>query len=110
MSHCGEAVDVCVETTPRARVDHTCSACWETIPAGSVYTRLGIIFDGSAETVKQCARCRAIFGAIRDYCPREPIDVFLSCGDTWEQVFGECPPDVAALAFMLPSDDGTVRP
>jgi hypothetical protein len=94
---------------PRARKDHRCSACGETIRAGSLYTRIGVVFDGTAETVKQCGRCRAIFLAICDQDRCSPIDLGLNCGESWESVFGPCPPDVAALAFMLPHEHGASR-
>jgi hypothetical protein len=106
MSHAHEFAEFSTQRSVRARKHHRCSACRETIPAGALYTRVALIGDGTAETIKQCARCRAIFEAICDQFPQEPIDCALDCGETWEDVIGPCPPEIAALAFMLPHEHG----
>lgn len=104
MSHADEYADAFSERNPKARKSHTCSACYETIPPGIKYWRYGSVFEGTADTFKHCARCRAIMRAIRDHGPRGPIDMQLECGESWEDVIGECPPEVQALAFMLPGE------
>jgi hypothetical protein len=97
-------------TTPRARKPHTCSACSETIPRGYRYKRWALIFDGSAEDIKQCWRCYQIWSAIEDASPNEPIVFTLDCGESWEDVFGELPAELAELAFALPGDFKESRP
>lgn len=95
------------KTTPTARKPTRCQACTETIPAGVKYTRVGILFDGSWDTVKRCQRCEAIHAHLvslrteNEEWPRDRLD----CGHSYVRVHGCEPPDeIAALAFALPSD------
>lgn len=97
-------------TTPRARKPHKCAACGETIRRGYRYKRWSLIFDGSAKDIKQCWRCYEIWSAIADASSGEPIVLTLDCGESWADVFGELPPEVAALAFALPGDFKESRP
>lgn len=48
---------VLCEKTRRARKDHRCGECGETIPAGALYLYEATLFDGSVSTHKTCARC-----------------------------------------------------
>jgi len=104
MSHSDDNA-FCVEVDHIAARSHTCTACRETITRGCRYTRIACIYEGSVTTVKQCSRCRAIFLAIADMSPREAILLALDCGESWLDTFGEpCPPEIEALAFMLPTE------
>jgi len=98
--------DVYDERFPRARKEHECEACGETIRAGDQYARVAIVFDRSAETVKRCMRCQRLHEHLRVTCdddtwPAERLD----CGDLYEDVHtGPPPEEIAALAFALPGE------
>jgi len=47
-------------TTPRARKEHTCTACGRGIAVGETYLR-GVEFDGTAWTWRECAHCELLF-------------------------------------------------
>lgn len=87
----------------RARKDHFCSACGETIHRGDLYSYTFGVFDGATEQVKRCARCELIFRHLDSLTgPDEAVDRELNCGHTYEYRHGEPPPeDIAALAFAL---------
>lgn|GEM_PF-2111369 len=95
------------EKTVRARVEHICDACTEKISIGHLYTRIGIIFEKVAETVKRCLRCQTIHVHIRgldtggDSWPDEK----LSCGNTYKDHWGVDPPEeIQDLAFVTPDE------
>lgn len=98
--------DIYDETWRRARKPHGCHACGETIPVGVKYVRLFTLADGAKHSTKRCARCQAIHLHLRKLCrpvgrwPEEQLD----CGETYEDEWGECPPEIAALAFALPGE------
>ena len=106
-----ELYEVYDEQRVTARKAHQCSACSETIRPGDRYVRVKMVFDGSAETIKRCARCQSIHEHLRDTAPGCGDvwpDEKLDCGDSYEDVFGEPPPDeIAALAFWRPGDPPT---
>jgi hypothetical protein len=90
----------------RARKEHRCSACRETIRAGDVYHSIFTVFDGDSRTFKRCLRCEALHahlvlkgteatGRDRTY-PQED----LSCGIPYEDEWGPIPDDIARLAFV----------
>lgn len=103
MSHyTEETYSVYDESLRRARKEHRCSACREKISAGHSYTRVAIVFDGEAETVKRCARCQAIHLHLRAKGREDGMwpDERLNCGETYRGHWGEDPPEeIAALAF-----------
>ena len=88
----------------RARKDHVCSACSETIRRGDLYIYEFSVFDGNSDTVKRCLRCDAIYGHLVDRHRKiddAHVDRELRCGHDYDEVFSEVPPEaVAALAFM----------
>ena len=95
-------------TMPRARKEHRCCACRETVRRGDRYSRTFVVYEGEPETYIHCLRCSAIFDAIAarhhdaetDYWERA-IAWRLDCGHDWDEVFEESPPaEVARLAFM----------
>ena len=109
MSHAHESADMYRIEHRHARVAHACTACGETIGRGMGYTSIFFVQDREPGTSKQCARCRAIWLAIAGVTS-EPILFDLDCEHSWRDTFGEDePPDVAALAFMLPGDGPTAR-
>lgn len=107
MSHSvEETYAVYDERSPVARKEHRCDACDERIAPGQQYARIGIVFQGEAESVKRCLRCQAIHEYLRDKDPGEtwPAER-LDCGEKYEDHWGEDPPErIAALAFALPRE------
>lgn len=102
-----ETYDVYHERVVQARVAHTCAACREQIFAGQMYTKVSMVFDGRASSVKRCARCQKIHLHLREMgadCDAWP-DERLGCGQKYEDEWGQPPPDsVAAAAFLLPGE------
>lgn len=102
-----ETYDVYDETHRRARKDHRCDACGEVIPPKAVYTRVFILYDGKGRSLKRCLRCQGIHEHLRTLC-RDAIQMWpderLNCGQRYEDEWGECPPEVQAMAFVLPGD------
>jgi hypothetical protein len=95
------------ETWRKARKDHWCCACRETIPRGHLYHYCSFVFDGRGESLKHCARCWEIYLFISDAQddPRASVNLELNCGMSWKDAFEEDPPEeVAALAFMTPEE------
>lgn len=91
-------------TTPKARVEHACYACGETIPPGHRYHRITGQWDGALETYKHCARCWTMYRALANEIGDEHVELGLDCGETWESVIGEIPDVLAELAFALPGE------
>ena len=90
----------------KARKEHVCCACSETIVVGHVYIRTFVLFDGNSDTYKHCLRCWAMLDAISEARKGEVVALAwkLNCGESWENTIGELPDDVAALAFMTQGD------
>jgi hypothetical protein len=91
----------------KARKQHECAACHETIPIGHVYANHFSVFEGTAETVKRCMRCELIYQHLcsieedPDFSPAQRLD----CGHSYEENWCRPPPDhVAKLAFMTPEE------
>jgi len=101
---CDEYYAVYNEKVRTANKEHNCSACLEKIHKGDCYTYVSIVFDGTAWSVKRCARCQAIHEHLRalgtDSWPKERLD----CGQSYEDEWGECPPEIEKLAFALPGE------
>jgi hypothetical protein len=57
----GEPVDVDSERRVRARKEHRCSACKETIERGHLYVRHTLIYGGTVDETIRCLRCDAIY-------------------------------------------------
>ncbi len=108
MSHyCDDTYAVYDESTPTARKPHACAACGETIAAGATYTRVQLVFDGTAETIKRCVRCQRLHEHLREKGYGDDLwpDERLACGQIYEDEWGDLPDEIAALAFWLPSDE-----
>lgn len=87
-----------------ARKQHTCCACREVIDAGHRYRYSSGIWDGEPSSFKHCVRCWRLFEALCDRAD-EPVDIGLSCGHTWEEIFASAPPeDIVELAFLTPDE------
>jgi hypothetical protein len=103
MSHAyDETYDVYNESARRARKQHQCDACHETIRAGDLYHVISIVFDGDASSIKRCVRCQRIHLHLRELEPGEmwPNEK-LACGEEYREHWGREPPEeIAALAFM----------
>jgi hypothetical protein len=83
----------------RARKDHRCDACCETIRRGDIYCYMTGIWEDGPEAWKYCLRCEAVSNAISAH--GEMPQMGLDCGHDWIEVFGaEPPPEVARLAFF----------
>lgn len=57
----GERIDVDSERTVRARKEHQCDACKETIERGHLYVRHTLIYGGTVGETVRCLRCDAIY-------------------------------------------------
>lgn len=91
----------------RARKEHACDACGETIQPGHVYANHFTVFRGDAENVKRCLKCETIYQhlcSLEDDADFQP-DIRLACGHTYEENWNRPPPDeIARLAFMTPDE------
>lgn len=95
------------ERKRRARKEHVCYCCAETIRVGDQYVYEFGVFDRRPDEVKRCLRCQAIYEHLlsRHMSDDSTVDRELKCGHSYKEVFSEEPPeDIAALAFALPGD------
>ena len=67
----------------RARSDHTCTECAETIPPGHIYERVRGLWDGDWITYKTCGRC---YDLRRRFFPHGFY--FTGLVDEWVEHFG----------------------
>lgn len=112
----GERVDVDRQQRVRARKQHHCDACKETIERGHLYVRHTLIYAGEVETFVRCLRCDAIYQQLVEIhraanadpnsdCYMEWPDLALNCGHEFKERWGrEPPPELARLAFMTPAE------
>lgn len=104
MSHyVEECYSVYKERTIWSRVPHLCGACGEEIKSGHLYTRVSIVFNGSAHTVKRCLRCQTIHVHLRglDVLGESWPNEDLSCGLGYLEEWGHDPPEeIQRLAFI----------
>jgi hypothetical protein len=100
--------DVQRDEIRRARKEHRCRACRETIRVGDVYEYTFFLYEGEAGDCKRCLRCKAIYDELvrrHDGDWDEGVDYELNCGHSWDEVHGGEPPEhIARLAFMLPDE------
>jgi hypothetical protein len=107
MSHAvDETYDVYTEKLRCAVKNHKCSACGETILKGTHYFSVHWVFDGTAQTIKRCARCQAIHLHLRTLSPGDMWpDEELNCGEEYREHWGKDPPkEIAELAFLRPEE------
>lgn len=82
----------------KARKEHKCFACQQTIQPGELYHRTAAEMDGTVDVFKHCATCWQICVSLWA-AGAQWVQYDLKCGERWEDNFGELPDDVAALAF-----------
>jgi hypothetical protein len=135
----GEEVVVDNQRRVRARKEHRCHACKETIERGHLYVRHTLIYGGQVDETIRCLRCDTIYQELvvihrqaneearqERMASRAPgyydklltdeqkrllyydsdwPDVSLNCGHEFKERWGrEPPPELARLAFLLPSE------
>lgn len=89
----------------KARKDHRCVACGETIRRGDTYEKHVDIFDGYVTDIKRCLRCATMWRAAQSKLGWNRVaDLYLNCGEDWEDRYGEPPAHIAALAFWRPGE------
>ena len=97
----GETPSAWSEEWRRARKEHRCCACGETIRPGDRYHYLSGIWDKSPSVYKHCARCWHLYRLLqdRDLEGDGGIVLTLDCGELWRDNFN---PDTepAELAFL----------
>lgn len=121
----GEPVVVDNQRQMRARKEHQCRACNETIERGHLYVRHTLIYGGTVDETIRCLRCDAIYeqlckihrasneanreraranGNYGDYDTDWPA-LALDCGHEFTERWGkEPPPELARLAFLTPAE------
>jgi hypothetical protein len=101
-----EGPDVWSSKVRKARKEHKCYACRETIPVGARYRYSSGLWDGSWGDCKHCDGCWHVLDVLMRRS-REPVDLGLDCGETWESVFDDPPPDsVVEAIFARPGEFG----
>ena len=99
MSRYAEGVyDIYEESFPRARKNHTCAACRQSILQGHWYARIFILYAGRKRSLKRCLRCQYLHKHLRTkgYNPCDWPDERLNCGHIYENP----PLEIQRLAFM----------
>lgn len=92
----------------RARKEHQCFACRETIRPGDHYHLTVQKYD-NLEHFKHCARCWAVVSALLD-AGAHSVQWNLNCGTPYEEAFGEpIPEEVARLAFLTRDEAQALR-
>lgn len=71
-----EPLSVCNVKEVKARKEHTCDECHETIKKGQSYYRWSALFEGSWSNGKRCLPCWRI--GVDYFCG------ILGCGTVWE--------------------------
>lgn len=87
------------ETWRRARIEHKCCACWETIRPGDRYHYASGVWDGHGDSFKHCARCWAIFTKLLSVVEEGGVELRLNCGAEWRDNFDPAEEPVE-LAFI----------
>lgn len=68
----------------RARREHRCCACGETVRVGDRYRDTWGVWSGDVDTMKHCARCWTLLQEL-DALGLDPV-MRLDCGETLESV------------------------
>lgn len=92
----------------RARKQHECHACYETIRPGDRYHRVKNLFEDQWWEIKRCARCYKMWSMI-DRAARDAGEdgayALMDCGYVWSDIHDSEPPiELQALAFALPGE------
>src|SRR5579872_1590933 len=105
-----EYCEVWSEKIRRARKEHECSACKETIRRGDLYSYTFSVFEGSAQdALRRCARCEIIYRSLinlhSEHGIHSGVHPELDCGHSFREIFSEDPPpELARLAFLTASE------
>ena len=78
------------ETVRKARKEHRCYACGETIRRGDRYRYTSGVWDGRGESFRHCLQCAAILSHLTDM-GAEPL-LNLNCGHEYSEAFDVSPP------------------
>lgn len=92
------------EQNRKARKEHVCMACREVIRVNDHYVYTSGVWDGRPDWHHHCLRCYAMIRKLQEVT-KESVDLELSCGYSWEEVFETPPPeDMLRWAFMTPDE------
>lgn len=85
----------------RARKEHACTVCGESIKPGHLYRRTDGLWDGHWGHFKHCARCWRMFRFLESWEGAGQVALDLDCGERYE-----APPDDVGhlMAFMTPEE------
>lgn len=61
LQECDEYAKVFERSYPRARKDHECYECRDTIKRGELHCRINMLFDGAWSSWRECSLCEEIF-------------------------------------------------
>jgi len=82
-----DASDVWEVTTVVARKRHKCSECYLPIPVGCRHLRIGSLFEGSWETIRQHVECDAVAEFVRKHiCEAHGEHGFIPVGGLGEEI------------------------
>jgi hypothetical protein len=102
--YCDERAAVYDDSIRKARKEHRCCACRETIRVGDYYSLTTVIGDGTVDVWKRCPRCQAIhlhLRTLRDDYEEVWPDEQLDCGEEYTKHWNRPPPpEIAELAFV----------
>lgn len=90
----------------RAKKPHVCDGCDRTIRVGHLYTKTAVLYDGSWSSWKHCGRCNQLMSELHERLDRDTVvDPHFNCGSSWEDAFGEPPPEhVQVLAILTEAE------
>ena len=80
-----------VQTERRARKEHSCYACQETIRRGDRYRYMSGVWDGRGASYRHCLRCAGISDHLGEMARKHnesPPMLDLDCGHEYDEVFG----------------------
>lgn len=95
------------ETNPKARKDHRCCECSETIPKGEQYHKIVGKWDGHVSSYKLCGRCQEVrewaaktdASGFYEYCAISGLYCYLiECGDEVFD-FASCPAELPPVMY-----------
>lgn len=111
MMSCDETSSVYEESFRKSRRLRHCEACSRDIPKGVKYAHIYIVGGDGAWGIDRCGACQRTHEHLRDlvkgtdryyWWPAELLD----CGESYEDEWGDVPPEIAALAFMTDEEAG----
>jgi len=106
----GDPCSMFKEKVHRAIEAIKCSCCGIGIRVGDYYHRTMFISEARWFTIRRCAPCQKIYEHLLKKRNESKawdmaIDLWLDCGEEYEDEWGEPPPpEIAALAFALPNE------